>query len=92
MRITSENRLCKYVRASKFRIPKSNLSTLCFSNQVNIFPEKIKKLEGEIKDRENMMEEKEMVIAHLVNVVNRYAFNDRCIINDKPFLIVLTIE
>ena len=35
------------------------------------------KLEGEIKTKENSMEEKEMVIAHLVNVVNRYAFNDR---------------
>ena len=37
------------------------------------------------------MEEKEMVIAHLVNVVNRYAFNDRWMINDKPFLIVCYI-
>ncbi|XP_063678677.1 ELKS/Rab6-interacting/CAST family member 1-like isoform X2 [Bolinopsis microptera] len=46
-------------------------------DKVDTMSEKIKKLEGEIKDRENMMEEKEMVIAHLVNVVNRYAFNDR---------------
>ena len=74
-----------YVRPSKFQIPKSKLSTLCFTNRVNLCSEKIKKLEGEIKERENMMEEKEMVIAHLVNVVNRYAFNDRWMINDKPF-------
>ena len=42
-----------------------------------IFPGKIQKLEGEIKSKENSLEEKEMVVAHLVNVVNRYAFNDR---------------
>ena len=30
-----------------------------------------------MEEKETSTEEKEMVIAHLVNVINRYAYNDR---------------
>eukprot|EP00116_Pleurobrachia_bachei_P008480 sb/3468742/ len=42
-----------------------------------LIAEKVRKLTNDRMKMEDSMEEKDLVISHLVNVINRYAYNDR---------------
>ena len=54
-----------------------DITTAEMKDKIEEMTEKATKLQKEVRERENQVEEKELVIAHLVNVINRYAFNDR---------------
>eukprot|EP00116_Pleurobrachia_bachei_P003008 sb/3463270/ len=46
-------------------------------DQLATLQEKVRKLTNDRMKMEDSMEEKDLVISHLVNVINRYAYNDR---------------
>ena len=55
----------------------SEITTVEMKDKIEEMTEKAEKLQNEVKQKDNQVEEKEMIITHLVSVINRYAFNDK---------------